>query len=107
MVTDGKTGFGRAIDEVLYSTVSLAGSFNNWNTQDADFVLTKNKKGDYEISKTFEQLGGAGPKDFKFALDGGKYWVEPVSTVQGRALWRHLCASGHRSGVRFVDISRV
>lgn len=49
-----------------YHSVSLAGTFNNWNTSDPERQLKKTGKNSWELTKIFYK----GKHEFKFVMDG-------------------------------------
>lgn len=58
-------------------TVSIAGEFNDWQTQHIDFGLTKLNENLYELAIDKKLIGKKGErKYFKFVINGS-YWVEP------------------------------
>lgn len=61
---------------VSVKTVTIAGDFNGWDRQ--NWRMDPKGKGEFELTKTFADLGGKGLHQFKFVVDGDN-WVEPPS----------------------------
>jgi len=55
------------IDIPLFQTVSLAGSFNNWNAKDQVTIMKYLGNNKWSLNKLFEK----GQSKFKFVMNGG------------------------------------
>jgi hypothetical protein len=57
--------------------VNIAGEFNGWNPDHAQFAMQKMNNKTYKLVLHKKELGKKGEtKQFKFVLNG-KYWIEP------------------------------
>lgn len=68
------------------NTISVAGDFNNWDTNDTTYRLRPNKSGQYTLSVDSVKLGKTGSKTkFRFLINN-KYWVVPSFAVSNRII---------------------
>lgn len=88
IVTDGDGSY-QTFDEKKFgaiNTISVAGDFNNWATNDTAYNLLANKNRQYTLSVDRARVGKAGDKTkFRFLINN-KYWVVPNFAISNRVM---------------------
>ncbi|WP_445453953.1 DUF2268 domain-containing putative Zn-dependent protease [Flavobacterium sp. 25HG05S-40] len=70
----------KSMDKSLIKTVTIAGTFNNWNPNDSNYIMTFNNKDKYELRFSKNKFNISKPEQFKFVINENG-WQNPPETA--------------------------
>jgi Predicted Zn-dependent protease (DUF2268) len=70
----------KSMDKSFIKTVNLAGTFNNWNPNDSNYIMTFNNNDKYELRFAKSKFNVSKPEQFKFVINGNG-WQNPPETA--------------------------
>jgi hypothetical protein len=70
----------KSMDKSLIKTITVAGTFNNWNPNDNNYSMTFNNIDKYELRFSKSKFNVTKPEQFKFVINGNS-WQNPPETA--------------------------